>query len=262
MLKSLHIFRSPRWLIPCAVAVSLALGLSACGGGDKTVATIGETKISQAVLDHWMNVVLGGDYRTALNGLAPAGLVSDPPRYARCVSVAEGIVPKVAGGPKLTAPQLLVKCHQLYTAIKEQALSYVLSVLWSRGQAAELGLHMPSEGEISSGLRALIYAQFKDPANFRKVIAGQRRSLADVRFLIKRNILQTEIAPRIKARAARLGGGERTYYKLVVQNSARWQAKTSCSPGYRAWECKQYGSGDEAKPPPAVVLEYFEKGIA
>jgi hypothetical protein len=246
------------------VSAALALGLSACGSAgssaDKTVATIGKTKISQATLNHWMNVVLGGDYRAVLAGLSPAGLVSDPPRYPRCVSAAEQI-PKVAK-PKLTAAQLLSKCHQLYTAVKEQALNYVISVLWSREEAIELGIRMPSEGEISSRLRALIYGQFKDPANFRKVIAGQRRSFADVRFLIKRNLLEGVINPRIKAKATRLGGGERTYYKLILQNNAKWRARTSCSPGYRAWECKQYGLGGEAKPPPDVVLEYIEKGVA
>jgi hypothetical protein len=249
-------------LIAFVAVPTVALSLISCGGSEgKTVATIGPTKVSQATLNHWMGVVLGGDYRAALNKTAPEGLVSDPPDYARCVSVAEGIVPKVSGKPKLTSAQLHLKCRQLNTAIKEQALAYVLSVLWSREEGAELGLHMPSAGEISRDLHDLIYSQFKSPAHFRKVIAGERRSLADVRFLIKRNLLETQIFARLKAHAARLGGGEDTAYRLALQNNAKWQAKTSCSPGYRAWECRQYGSGGEAKPTPDIVLEGLYKGI-
>jgi hypothetical protein len=269
VVELFHIPHSPkaprlshRRLIGCALAVGLALSLAACGGGgEKTVATIaGHTKVSQAMLNHWMVVVLGGDYRAALGELAPEGLVSDPPDYGRCVAVAGRIAPKVGGKPVLSRSQLQLKCRQLNAGIREQTLNYVLSVLWARERAAELGLRMPSEGEISSRLRALIYGQFKDPQNFRKVIAGQRRSIADVRFLIKRNLLEGEIDPHVKAQAKRRGEGPRGYYKLVLQSNAKWQARTSCSPGYQAWECKQY-SGHEAKPPPAVVLEHLQKGV-
>jgi len=250
-------------LVLAAIAI-FALALSACGhsGESKTIAMVGETKVTQATIDHWMGVVLGGDYAAALNERAPDGLVSDPPHYARCVSAAEGIVRRASARPKLTSAQLRVKCRQLNTAVKEQALAYVLSVLWSREEGAELGIRLPDEAEISTQLSALVDGQFAGPSNFQKTLAKQRRSLADVRFLIKRNILQTQISARIKARAASLGGGARTIYELVLQNNAKRQARTICSPGYRAWECKQYGSAGEAKPPPAVVLERLYKGIA
>jgi hypothetical protein len=244
--------------------MTLALGLSACGGGEesKTVATVGRTVVSQTTIDHWMDVVLGGDYTAALNERAPDGLVSDPVRYGGCISAAERIVPKVAGKPGLTTIQLRKKCRQLNIAIREQALAYVLSVVWSREEGTELGIRLPDAREIDSHLRELIYSQFKNPANFQKVIAKQHRSLADVRFLIKRNILQQQIYARIKARAARLGGGAKAIYEIVLQNNAKWQAKTSCRPGYRAWECRQYGTAGEAKPPAAVVLEQLHNGVA
>jgi hypothetical protein len=228
----------PQRLRTCAIALptALTLALSACGGSaDKTVASIdGHSQVTQAMLDHWMVVVLGGDYDAAR------------------------IVPKVAGRPKLNHAQLQLKCHQLDVGIKEQALGYVLSVLWTREEAKEMGLHLPNAGEISAKIGALIHAQFKDPQNFRKIISEQHRSLADVRFLIKRNILQDEITPKLKAKAH---GDERAYLKLVLQSNASWQRRTSCAAGYQAWECRQY-SGKEAKPPPAVVLEYLKKGVA
>ena len=257
------------WLCLSLTFIAFTLTLSSCGSSsdEKTVAIVGKTKLSQATLNHWMGVVLGGDYRASLSEKAPVGLVSEPANYSRCLSVAEGLVPKVAGKPKLSRAQLMTKCHQLNTAIREQALNYVVSVLWSKEEALEQGLGLPNQGEISKKLNDLIYDQFKDPANFRSIIAGQNRSISDVRFLIKRNVLQTQITAKLQAQAAHLGGGEQAYYKLVLQSNAKWQARTSCNPGYKAWECKQYGNsgaptGEEAKPPPDVVLEYLVKGVA
>jgi hypothetical protein len=47
----------------------------------------------------------------------------------------------------------------------------------------------------------------------------------------------------------------------VLQSNALWQKRTDCAKGYQAWECKQY-SGKEFTPPPAVVLEHLQKGVA
>src|SRR4051794_40693643 len=121
------------------ITTILAIALSACGSNDsadKTVATIGRTKINQRTLSHWMSSVIGSDYRAVIGSTAPVGLVSDPPDYARCVSVAARLAPK--GTQTLNAVQLRVKCRELYAAAKEQALSYVISVLWRTEEAAEL----------------------------------------------------------------------------------------------------------------------------
>jgi hypothetical protein len=50
--------------------MSLILGLSTCGGSDpKIVARIGDhTTVGQAFLDHWMKVVVRGNYRTVIGG--------------------------------------------------------------------------------------------------------------------------------------------------------------------------------------------------
>lgn len=250
-------------LIALAAIVALALGLSSCGGGsEKTVATVGKSKVSQAMLDHWMGTAFGGDYRAVLGKSAPSGMVSDPPDYARCVSVAQRIVPKTpSGAPKLNESQLRVKCRQLNDAVREQALSYILSVLWRAEEGVELG-KPATEREISAKLREVIYAQYRNPAGFRRMLAKERRTVADERFLLKRNILEERFLSRIKARVAKLGGGQQALGKLVLANNAKWTAKTSCSPGYRAWECKEAAGTHEASPSGAVVLERLSRGEA
>jgi hypothetical protein len=257
-------FGSPCKLFASVALVTLVLGVLACGdtSEDATVATVGKhTKVSRATLNHWMELTLGGDYRPLFHASFPAGLVSDPPDYERCTR-ASAAIPEVPGKPKLTADQRRLKCRQLYPAIKEQALNSLLSSLWIREEARELGVSEPRGTEVATRLRAYIAHDFKSPAEFREVIAQQHRSLSDVRYTIQSTLLQSSIADRLKAQAAQLGGqSQAALYKLVVQNNAKWQARTSCSAGYRSSQCKQYRSGSEVKPPANIVLEYFRKGI-
>ena len=256
-----------RALAATLVSIALLLGLCACGSSQKTVATIGKSKISQAMLDHWMGTVVGADYHAVFNTIAPLGLVSDPPRYGRCVQAAAGIAPKLAGKPKLSRAQLLVKCKQLNAAVKEQALSYLLAVLWRTEEGVEIGSPV-TQAQISAELAQQIRSAYHSPSEFRKMLADQRRTLTDERFLLKRNMLQERFIQRTRARAAKLGGGQQALAKLVLQNNAKWKARTSCSPGYLAWQCKQAHFSADTSPRPnsgptvGIVLETLAKGEA
>jgi hypothetical protein len=138
----------------------------------------------------------------------------------------------------------------------------ILSGLWIREEAHELGIHAPSEGEVSSRLRLYAAHDFKNPADFREAIAEQQRSLSDVRYMIESTLLQTSITDHLTTQAKSLGGETQTeLYKLILQNRAKWKARTSCSSGYRSSSCKQYPTGSEIKSTPNIVLEHFRKGI-
>jgi hypothetical protein len=240
-------------LLPALALLAVAF-LSSCGGSSgKTVAVVGNTKLSQATLSHWMTVTLGGDYHAATGLSAPEGLVSDPVDYPRCVSVAARALAR-AGKARLSDAELRSKCRQLNAGIKEQALSYVLSVLWAIEEGNQIGSRV-SEGEVTRRMRELADRDYHGPVQFARTLAQLRRTTADERFLVKRNILEDRFLERIDKQVARLGGGEQTKVKVVLQNNAKWTAKTDCSPGYLAWECKQYRSSKAASPAPAVVLE-------
>jgi len=241
-------------LASALTVLAFTLCLSSCGGGgEKTVAVVGKTKLSEATLSHWMKVTLGGDYRAALGVTAPEGLVSDPADYPRCASVAAQALAQ-AGKPKASDAQLRLKCRQLNAGIKEQALSYVLSVLWAIEEGNEIGSRV-SEGEVTRRMRELADRDYHGPVQFARSLAKLRRTIADERFLVKRNILEDRFLERIDKQVAKLGGGDKARTELVLKNNAKWTRKTDCSPGYVAWECKQYRSSKAASPAPAVVLE-------
>jgi hypothetical protein len=232
----------------------LLLGFSSCGGGgEPTVATVGKTKISRSTLNHWMNTMAGGDYQELVGSPAPAGLVSEPADYSRCVAAAKQIKPKDLPASIPNEARLKIRCRQLHTAVKEQALSYLISVLWRAEEGAELGQGV-SERELSRKLQELAYQDYKSPAAFRRFLASRHWSLSDERTLLKRNLLDTKFLERLKRRAAARGGGEASYGKLVKENLAKWSARTKCSPGYTAWQCRPSGSSAEADPSASVVI--------
>jgi hypothetical protein len=238
----------------------LILGLCSCGGsGDPTVAVVGKTKISRSTLNHWMSTMIGGDYQELTHKSAPVGLVSEPADYPRCVAAAKKIKPEPPT-PAPNATLLKIKCRQLHTALKEQALGYLISVLWRAEEGAKLGQGV-SDAELSRKLKELAYSEYKSPAAFRRFLAARHWSIADERYLLNRNLLDTKFLKRLKQRAARLGGGERAYGKLVRENVAQWSARTKCSPGYSAWQCRPGGSSEEVADPSASILVEQLAGI-
>jgi hypothetical protein len=237
----------------------LCLGLSACGGGEsQTVATVGQSKISKATLNHWMSTVAGGDYHQILGKRAPAGLASEPADYPRCIKAAERVVEQAEAShrPHFSHAQLQTKCRQLHAALKEQALSYLIAVLWRAEEGRELGANV-SDREIDQRVSEIRRTEYANPAQFDRYLEERNWTIGDERYLLKRNMLDDKFLARLKAQVAKQGGGQQTLVKLIRQAFAKLAAKTSCSPGYRAWGCKQYGLAEAVKPSPAQLIEYL-----
>jgi hypothetical protein len=170
------------------------------------------------------------------------------------VAAAKAIKPKSLPASIPNEARLAIRCRQLHTAVKEQALSYLISALWRSEEGAELGQSV-SGRELAHKVQETASTDYKSPAAFRRFLASRHWSLGDERFLLKRNLLDTKFLERLKQRAAALGGGEQTYGKLVQENVAKWSAKTSCSSGYTAWQCRPSGSTAEAEPSASIVIE-------
>jgi hypothetical protein len=246
----------PATLLAAAALASLAL--SACSGSSgnegKVVASVGDTPITQSALSHWMATMVAGDYRELNDQVSPEGLVSDPPNYQRCVRAAKQI--PTTSGKHSGDPELRLKCRQLYAAVQEQALTFLISALWSIERGAEHGEHA-SQGEISRTLNNYRYQQWPNPAQFRRYLAEERRSLSDERYLVKRNILNQKAVERLKRQT---GGQQAALVKLVNAEDAKWAARTDCKPGYRSTQCKQYRGSSGVAPSAAVLVERLKAG--
>lgn len=233
-----------------SIAASVVLlGVAACGGGADgppadVVARVGSAPITRATLSHWMSTIAGGDYFELTSKMAPAGIVSDLPNYSRCQAVLEATSAKLPPGRTRPSPKVLAsKCRELYTAIKGQALSFLIETQWSAGQDAEQGIRVTS-AEVNQRFKQYKAEEFSSEAQFQSYLADRRWSLADELFLIKKDLLSSKLI-------AKLGAEKRSPAVFARESARKWRARTSCHAGYMVEQCNGY----KAPATPALMPE-------
>jgi hypothetical protein len=244
------------------------LGITSCGG-KAGVSDAGLThiqgsseSISRGMLDHWMHAMAGGDFRAIIGTKGPKDLVAEPADYPGCMSAAEKIVPRsFTGKPKLSDQQIAFKCHQLYSAIKEQAISFLISVQWTVIEGAEQGLKV-SNAQLQREFARYRKHVYPTEADLSGYLAERNWVRSDVLYQLKRNILVTAILPKFEARVKKAGGGEKVYAKLALERYKALIARTKCQPGFIAPNCSEYREPSSAAPSPNVILEALVKGQA
>ncbi len=240
-------------LISAFVVLSVAVvGLGACGSGVSggVVVQVGDSSITKAELNHWMSTLAGGDfYDLSGRHTVPAGLVSEPPNYAACVARLEAsAVSPTKRRSKPTAGQLLSKCRQLYQALKQQALNYLVQSQWIIRLYGEEGVKA-TDGEVMQLFKRTKAEQFPKEGELQQYLARTRRSLADELFVIKLNLLSQKVQQKLSA------GGKQVLAKFT-EAGQRWTAKTDCRAGYVVKHCRQYvGESTSSTPSPAVLME-------
>jgi hypothetical protein len=254
--------RRIRSLLPplAALAGCLALlSLTACGSSNESLAKIQGTSgaITKPMLNHWMRAMAGGDFRSNVGTKSPLGLVSEPANYSECATAADKLVPRsFSGQPKLTHAQILQKCRELHSALKAQAMSFLLSVQWTIAEGEEVGLKV-SDALLHKEFQRYRKEVWKTPAKERAFLSERHWVLSDVLYQLKRNILVTRMLPAFEAKVKQAGGGEQVYAKLATQRYNSLIAKTKCKPGYVVQGCKGYREPSTPARSPAEILEGF-----
>ena len=202
-----------------------------------------------------MTTKAGGNfYELSAGHTVPAGLVSEPPDYASCVARLEAVAASpTKERPKLTAGVLLSKCRELYRALREQALEFLVDAKWTIGAFGELGIKA-TDTEVMQQYDRLKANQF--PKEERRYLGSRRRSLSDELLLVKLNVLSGKAYKKLT------GGGKQIVPKMAAKFAEveqKWTTKTDCHPGYVVKHCKQYtGSPPSSSPslsaPSAAVL--------
>lgn len=251
-------FRLRRILCTIVTLPLVAAGLSACGGSQShgipanAVAVVGSTPITRATLNHWMASIVGGDYYEHIGAPAPRGLVSEPPNYSACVAAAGTLVGRTASGQlALTPEQLDGKCRELHQAIKEQALSLLISIQWRIDEAAEHGLTI-TDGEVAGYLKQLNAKQFPKPGQFETYLADREWAASDMLYQLKRNLLTTRLEAKFQHNNQ---AAQQAFFQFVLANTAKRTASTDCRVGYVIPRCRQYKATASSSPAPTVILE-------
>ncbi|MBA3807123.1 MAG: hypothetical protein H0X28_01815 [Solirubrobacterales bacterium] len=242
--------------------------LAGCGGAsgssDVVVAKVGNTPITESTLNHWTATFVRGDFYSANSSKAPAGLATDPPDYAVCVKASKTLEPiSSSGKPTRSAAQLEHRCQVLYKLVRAEALSYLISSLWAVGMSAEIGKHV-SDQDVQRYLGGYIKREYRTQQAFATYLANRGWSIADMHYILKRNLLSQQLDPALRHRAAALGGGERAYGEAYIASISKWTLKTHCRAGDVVARCKGYkakpaktGPGEAS---PAVILEEIATG--
>lgn len=236
-----------------ALACAAMAMLTACGSSrsSEVVANVGRSAITRASVSHWMSTLAGGDFYELSRGhTVPTGLVSDPPNYRACVTRLQVAVAKPPTGRPPSAAELLGKCRQLYEALREQAVSYLVNASWTIGLYGEIGIQA-SPAEVSHLFEQIKAKQFPTAARLESYLAARRWTLADELFVVRQDLLSQKVQERLAA------GGQKAYASLT-EHAQRWTAKTKCRPGYVVRHCAQFSEASAASstgPSPAVLME-------
>ncbi len=214
--------------------------VAACGGTSidlpaGVVAEVGHTPITPAMLDHQMIAKLGIDYHDITSHEAPTALLAGPPDHASCVTELERIVAK-PDAKKLTGAQIKKLCGELYDAIEEQALTYLISAQSTLVEAARYGVTVSKE-EVEQEFERMRARQFPTEAELHAYLTQRHLTLADELLEAKLEALNTKT---LYAAAEKDGSDPKAIQEGYTAREAKLVSETNCRPGYVVARCRQY----------------------
>jgi hypothetical protein len=252
-----------RIVLPLLAALLALLLLTGCGGSESVTNIDGSSAtISKPMLDHWMRAVVATDFRVSVLRRAPTGLASEPANYPQCVAAAKTVVPRSSSGQlSLTEAEIERKCHQLYQAIRNQTMSYLLSAQWTMLEAKEEGVPL-SEAELRQEFLRYQTETFKTTVRYESYLKERRLTLSDVLYQLRRNVLVSRLLPKFQAKVRQTAGdSQAAYVKLALERYRARIAKTRCKAGYVMEDCRDYHPPAKELPSPSVILEGFARAV-
>jgi foldase protein PrsA len=189
-----------RWWVGVR-AVALLGALSVCVGGcgeipSDAVVRVNGSSIATATLRHWMLIAAS----SSTNPSSAAGAtLPQPPRYRACIAGLEASAPKPAKGQRLPShSQLKAECAQQYTALKNEALSYLISAEWLLQEAAAQGVKV-SDNEVHSEFIKVRKESFAGSGALERFLHTSNFSVSDLLLRIKLETLSQRLERKVLA---------------------------------------------------------------
>lgn len=213
MLAS-HAMRQLRTVLALgAFFVSMAV-LAACGGvSGSSVATVGDSQITQSTFDHWLAVVARSNAAQAGGGKVT---IPDPPGYPKCIAALRTLNAKSApkNAPKQSEKQYKGICKSQYEQYRDQAMNFLIQGQWVQGEAKDQGISL-SEKELQASFQKQKKQAFRKEKDFQKFLKSSGMTVDDLLFRVKVDTL----ANRLKAKA------NKTVKKVTQADVAAYYAK-------------------------------------
>jgi foldase protein PrsA len=184
--------------VACGVGVPLAWGSGVPTGA---IATVGNVTISKVAFEHWLVVAQRAAAASAAAGSATTPPL-DPPSFTACVAFRQRYDPKPAQGrPKPAPARLVARCRLDYESARDQAVPFLITAEWIRGESAEQGVAV-TDAEIASMLKSIEARRFATAAELRRFLASSGETQADLLFRVGIDALSNKLRAKVAGGAA------------------------------------------------------------
>jgi hypothetical protein len=240
-MQSRMTLRSLSW---ASALIAGTLGLGGCGGTAGiprgAVAQVQGRAISKAMLDHWVSLEAVARYADRPTEPLPSGLVPDPPLYRHCIDYLRRSRPKLIKGHRpLTEAQLKASCESYDRALRDRALSVVITFQWLIGEAAKRGIRVSGQ-EVAQRLTRFNEEKYPGRGELQRVEGISDETLADERLRVRINMLSTRLEEQVARSGEGAAGRQRVLTRFFKEFPRKWAAKTNCRAGYIVPNCRQF----------------------
>jgi hypothetical protein len=195
-----------------------------------------------------MTETIGSDFYTIAAQIAPPGLVAVPANYPACTATLQTLTPVPGGGrPEPTSTQLLTKCKELYEAIKQQALEYLVSSYWLKDYDAAHGIHI-TRTATQQALKRVEIEQYSKPGAYPQMLINDDRTPAQERFIVENALLGQRVTSTL------IDEGEQAT-AAFTKEAERTKNNADCRPGYVVVHCKGYEPPKEPSTTPSQLIQ-------
>lgn len=227
------------------------------------MARVGGTPIMRSALEARM-AVLAATKPTAED------VVPVPPSFTGCIAHVEGSTGS-PGAARPSAAAARARCRELYGSLVSKALQGLISAVWVKGWAGELGVHV-SVQQVRHELERTLALQFPTEAKLREFLTESRETIPDLLFHQQERTLEEgirakinrEIGPATSAMISRYYAENLTQYHVGEQRDleiVRTKKGKAVAAGLRRELERGVGYSKIAKRLEGEQLPYIHDGV-
>jgi foldase protein PrsA len=188
-----------RPLLALCAAFVIVLTVAACGDSvpGNAVARVGDTTITRAQFNHWLQVAAISTQGTPTNGKRPKVDIPQPPDFTACVAQKRAAAPTPPKGQKPpTTAQFKQQCRAEYEGLRDQVLQFLISAAWVQGESKDQGIKV-TDKQVSQRFAQLKKQSFQKEKDFQNFLTSSGMTLSDLLFRVRNNLLSDKLREKI-----------------------------------------------------------------
>jgi len=193
------------------------------------VATVGRTRITGAVYDHWLAIGEATVKPYSAKGPLPNPVIYDPPAFGDCVARLSGA----------TIGERRRRCERRYNAIQTRVLDFLIVGYWLREAAARHHLRV-SSAELRREYGAEVRKHYATVGALARFEKASRQTRADLEFALETQMLSSRLIGAFAKKHPHEPSERAAIQAFNSGIKQEWVPRTTCARGYVVTDCKQY----------------------